>query len=126
MNEQMSAKDALKVLTQGLEGKNYEKIGKAICVAMNSLVKTIADEREEAEKPKRPSLEKQEHVVRDLAHLCTHPPNEDVCSTAADTLKTLREDVVPWMKLIAAKEERYPSVRGDDVYAFLRKLGVDG
>lgn len=96
---EMSEDEALKVLTRGFEGADYERLGKALCVAMNSLAGKLA-----AEKSKRPSLQEMEDLVRwagdpssmSLWKAADFGQNPGMkLKRAVEVLRFLRETLVP-------------------------------
>lgn len=99
---EMTDEEALKVLTQGIEGASYERVGKAICVAMNSLAGKLS-----AAKRGSPSLLEMEKLVKwagekssiklwDAYAFNAHPAF--VLGRAADVLRFLREALVPSLR----------------------------
>lgn len=80
--------------------------------------------REESEKPKRPTLEEQERRIRDWMMACPrdqeHPGPYDRMAAAADTLRTVREEVVPWLM----EQLGYGTHANLRATAILAKLGL--
>ena len=98
--------------------KKWELTG----AVMDHLMHTKAVEREEAEKPKRPSLEEQERRCRATADAMPFGPIAPRAEfeAAADTLRALREEVVPFLVNLRDHDDCH----GYDASSLLRKLGV--
>lgn len=118
----MNAREALKELEQidVVPGGIVEN-------AKAALREKIA--REESEKPQRPGLEEQEKATRGgrcdckvQVYACCNA-NEAARNAAAETLKALRERVVPWLRWMADPKAMTPS--NESSMTILRALGVE-
>lgn len=131
----MDKKEALKHLNVSPCGDTGFVIVKAEAARLGyeALGREMAREAK-AEKPKRPSLEEQEECVRkhceckgDYSVMCFGWITGTGRVAAADTLKTLREEVVPFIQAIGGGvlELGTMATASSRAREILRKLGVE-
>lgn len=107
----MTKDEALRMLDAGLYGEYHAPTQVARALAREALRREV-----EQEPPERPSLLTQEQQCRWLGeqkvrHLvgASHPFLTTYFAAAADTLQVVREQVVPWLRLMVCRADTPPA-----------------